>query len=325
MAIELVPCPACDKPLSPKAVSCPNCGHPLLAARDDERFSMQIENELARQFATEIGPLARSGDKPSFFLSFSWPALAKISLLVLCFVAIFLAAAAAPRLLIIWWQHGAISSRTREIAKSDGVPTPPSKPVQEMSAPGIDAADPEPTRPAVPPRKVSTTKIEPSAPGQTPVARQEKSDANPPSTKASSTAGWQWARWGMTIDDVLSASPQALRTATPTEVADLKFSDGSATPGLTGPYQTEDYRFRAWFYFDKAGKLSCVRLNLLDAGRSNALYHELLSTHGPGRDNGAGLIFSREWFEENYISYTGSIGDIVPSVVYCSRKSPSDL
>lgn len=65
MTIELVPCPACGRPLSPEAKSCPNCGHPRLIPGDGTQLSNQIGNDLVRQVALELGTFA-SGIKANY-------------------------------------------------------------------------------------------------------------------------------------------------------------------------------------------------------------------------------------------------------------------
>lgn len=183
VALVLIPCPACDRPLSPKAVSCPNCGHPLRRAGDDLQFETQLENELARQMAAER-PLAgstkdrsrerantselhararprptRPQPKTSVAVLFRWPVLARTLLFLVGCVAIFFAAAAAPHFFLDLLQ-GSKTEQTTETAASDQVPVPPSIPVRKLPSAGNKTSNQNPI--AVPPRKVSTTKIGPS-------------------------------------------------------------------------------------------------------------------------------------------------------------------
>ena len=72
-------------------------------------------------------------------------------------------------------------------------------------------------------------------------------------------ADWEYTRWGMTPQEVVSASKNLAK-----EGADLHAdSDGNVTK-LVAPYQSGKFSFEAQFGFDAADRLSSVTLVLND-------------------------------------------------------------
>src|SRR5581483_5006187 len=70
-------------------------------------------------------------------------------------------------------------------------------------------------------------------------------------------ADWEYTRWGMTPQQVVSASKNLA-----TENADLRpDSDGNVTK-LVAPYQSGNFSFEARFEFDAADRLAGVTLLL---------------------------------------------------------------
>ena len=72
-------------------------------------------------------------------------------------------------------------------------------------------------------------------------------------------ADWEYTKWGMTPQQVVSASKSLA-----TEASDLRpDSDGNVTK-LVAPYQSGKFSFEAQFGFDAADRLSSVTLVLND-------------------------------------------------------------
>ena len=79
-------------------------------------------------------------------------------------------------------------------------------------------------------------------------------------------ADWQYAKWGMTPQQVVSASKNLTR-----ESSDLRpDSDGNITK-LVAPYQNGKFSFEAQFGFDAADRLSSVTLVLNDKSAGMAM------------------------------------------------------
>jgi hypothetical protein len=98
-------------------------------------------------------------------------------------------------------------------------------------------------------------------------------------------ADWQYTRWGMSVDEIKQAShgaagplvPDDARYVRPSEsrFSDVRFPFHAL---LAAPYTSGRFDFRALFYFDDAGKLSCVELHARGDGR--AILAELEAKYG---------------------------------------------
>lgn len=89
---------------------------------------------------------------------------------------------------------------------------------------------------------------------------------------------WQYMRWGMTPDEVTKASSNATQPYTSADSRNVR-PGLNATPQLVAPGSAGDYRFRAFFYFDSAGKLTAVDL-LGEAGDARAVLGDLRAKYG---------------------------------------------
>jgi hypothetical protein len=105
-------------------------------------------------------------------------------------------------------------------------------------------------------------------------------------TTSPAVADWQYTKWGMSIDEVMRASGNALRAPTPKEKHDhtLSFADRSLkdlAPDLIGNYNTDSFRFNAVFYFGGNQKtLSRIELHLIDHSKLRPLLAALRSLYG---------------------------------------------
>src|ERR1700761_6415496 len=75
-------------------------------------------------------------------------------------------------------------------------------------------------------------------------------------------ADWEYTKWGMTPQEVVSASKNLAKASTDPHPD----SDGNVTK-LVAPYQSGKFAFEAQFAFDAADKLSSVTLVLNDKSR----------------------------------------------------------
>lgn len=90
-------------------------------------------------------------------------------------------------------------------------------------------------------------------------------------------ARWQYTKWGMTIDQVLSANKDVRRLSPENQKAQEIRSLGSAL--AEAPYVADGTPTNAVFYF-KSNKLRAVRLNLRGSGDGYRLLESLSSVYG---------------------------------------------
>jgi hypothetical protein len=78
---------------------------------------------------------------------------------------------------------------------------------------------------------------------------------------ATAHADWQYTRWGMTPEETLAASKGKLKRCDP-RACDVQATDTAAAQ-LFGPYQSGEFNFTAFAFFDKrTNKLAHVTLKL---------------------------------------------------------------
>src|SRR3984957_11600727 len=92
-------------------------------------------------------------------------------------------------------------------------------------------------------------------------------------------ADWKYTKWGMTPQQVVSASNHLAR-----ENSDLRpDSDGNVSK-LVAPYQGGKFPFEAQFGFDEANRLSSVTLVLNDKSASMDMGADMKMDHGDCHD-----------------------------------------
>jgi hypothetical protein len=131
-------------------------------------------------------------------------------------------------------------------------------------------------------------------------------------------ADWKYTKWGMTPQQVVSASGNLAR-----ENSDLRpDSDGNVSK-LVAPYQGGKFPFEAQFGFDAADRLSSVTLVLndksasmpmgadmkMDEGECHDLQASVDAEYGPPQGGGtADMLYSIETWQDqknkNNIKYT---------------------
>jgi hypothetical protein len=88
-------------------------------------------------------------------------------------------------------------------------------------------------------------------------------------------ADWQYTQWGMTIDQVRSAS-SGVAQPNPDRSLDV----GGLKAALMAPYQGGPMSFTAMFLFDATGRLKVVTLNPAGAIACPMVVQELDANHG---------------------------------------------
>jgi hypothetical protein len=135
-------------------------------------------------------------------------------------------------------------------------------------------------------------------------------------------ADWKYTKWGMTPQQVISASNNLAR-----EGSDLRpDSDGNVSK-LVAPYQSEKFPFEAQFGFDAADRLSSVTLVLndksasmdmdkdmgadmkMDQGGCHDLQVSVNAEYGPPQGGGvADMVYNIETWQDqknkNNVKYT---------------------
>jgi hypothetical protein len=116
-------------------------------------------------------------------------------------------------------------------------------------------------------------------------------------------ADWEYTKWGMNLQQVVSASKNLARES-PDRRPD---SDGNVTK-LVAPYQSEKFSFEARFEFDAADRLSGVTLFLTDKSLCDQLQESVETTYGPVQGGtSTSLYIIENWQDQknkNNVSYT---------------------
>jgi hypothetical protein len=141
-------------------------------------------------------------------------------------------------------------------------------------------------------------------------------------------ADWQYSRWGMTVDQVATASKGQLRPCTPA-LCDKKWTDNEEAR-LTGDYRSGEFKFSAAAFFSKkAVKLEWVDLELKQADQGNALLGALRSKYGEPASRSVTQIMRIEVWRDgkDQVSFVGlGIGGNFSSVsvIYRPRVTESN-
>ena len=126
----------------------------------------------------------------------------------------------------------------------------------------------------------------------------------------SASANWQYTTWGMTIEQVETASKNAASPTTPTVAQQQSPTDHSLTASLSAPYKSGAFSFTAYFMFDNAGKLAGLHL-VLESGNPDALIGAVRIKYGKpvSEDNDNNVLDSIDWYAAGDMIYIDKIGD----------------
>lgn len=111
----------------------------------------------------------------------------------------------------------------------------------------------------------------------------------------SARADWEYTRWGMTVDQVQSASKGKLRKCS-APVCRAQVTTTSAAQ-LYGEFNGGHFNFTVFALFElESGRLSSIKLRLWDADQTDALVRFLLTTYGePERNSNGAIIETYVW------------------------------
>ena len=135
--------------------------------------------------------------------------------------------------------------------------------------------------------------------------------------------GWQYTRWGMTPEQVKSAS-QGNAIENPT-VGSQSNDSGDAL--LMSPYRVGALDFKAYFLFDrKSKKLKTVSLELVDQRKGKELYTQLVGQYGrPVSQDNTALMRVARWLDRknrNMVVWT-TIGFVSAKVQFSDLSGPT--
>lgn len=102
-------------------------------------------------------------------------------------------------------------------------------------------------------------------------------------------AHWQYTKWGMSAEQLLSASEGSATVG-----SGVKSVQGDAVKGASGRYATGSYNFDADFWFGASG-LSMVSLKMRDNVQCLGLQRDLLAKYGEPVEKTGGAVQRRMW------------------------------
>lgn len=117
-------------------------------------------------------------------------------------------------------------------------------------------------------------------------------------------ADWAYTEWGMSLDEVIAASPVKLTPLDEKVQAQTReyISDGRSAAMLAGWHVEGAYTYLALFYFDlETRRLVSVSLDLKTMALADQLLRELTEAHGAPVESTELMpdFFSRVWEEED--------------------------
>ncbi len=141
-------------------------------------------------------------------------------------------------------------------------------------------------------------------------------------------ADWQYTRWGMTVEEVVSAPKGTLKRCVPSTCAGQETENDIAM--LFGDYRSDGFLFTIFSLFDRTtGKLSSISLKLKDARQVYGLASALRAKYGAPAiaDGTPGLLESWTWRPGSDQISLIAIGSHPPSdasLTYQPRVTPSN-
>lgn len=134
-------------------------------------------------------------------------------------------------------------------------------------------------------------------------------------------ADWQFAKWGMTQEDLLTASP--------IDIENSRFDpECPSTAPLSSNYEASEFlKFTACYGFEEENdSLNYVHLYLRDYAAKGILYDALVAKYGSPEkvhtgSKGIGLIWYQWRSENNLITLTDFAGDLSNPEMFITYKS----
>lgn len=112
----------------------------------------------------------------------------------------------------------------------------------------------------------------------------------------SAHADWQYSKWGMSPEEVTTASEGlAIKPVKPD-----KYDDGLVIHLLSAPYETGRFKFESKFWFDNTNSnLVMVQLDLQDINKCGLLRRELSDIYGASEIGLSKLVNDDKWRDED--------------------------
>lgn len=129
---------------------------------------------------------------------------------------------------------------------------------------------------------------------------------------------WQYAKWGMSPDQLREASKGSVSNVT----GEGRYSAKGDKALLEASYQSGPYDFTVAFMFDPQSRLSAIELQLTDTSKCKDLLFSLSSRYGEGTETGRPLNMTM-WSDEahgNDVTYFDEI--IACRVLYSPVDEP---
>jgi hypothetical protein len=116
-------------------------------------------------------------------------------------------------------------------------------------------------------------------------------------------ADWEYTKWGMTPQQIVSASKNLAR-----ENSDRRPDSDGNVAKLVAPYNSGKFSFEARFEFDAADRLSALTLLLTDKSLCHDLQVNVETTYGPVQGGtSTSLYLIENWQDQknkNSVTYT---------------------
>lgn len=109
-------------------------------------------------------------------------------------------------------------------------------------------------------------------------------------------ADWQFTKWGMTPEEVITASNGVAKHNDDSQIRSRSPVDGSQSAIVSMPYSTDSFSFEVNFLF-KDNHLSSVDLNMTQGDNLN-LKAALRSKYGPGGNGASESGRGNDWWTD---------------------------
>jgi hypothetical protein len=136
-------------------------------------------------------------------------------------------------------------------------------------------------------------------------------------------ADWQYARWGMTVEELIAASGGRVRSATGTPS-----QNAWRLTLATGTHSTEGMRFTLRFLFGaQSRRLECVVLELQDYSQLARLRRRLEEIYGsPSRHTHTPRLWRETvWDRDNQVTLMDMYTISGASLMHCTRQGGGGL
>jgi hypothetical protein len=147
----------------------------------------------------------------------------------------------------------------------------------------------------------------------------------------STSANWQWTKWGMSLNEITVLQGKSVRETTAEEKTNYSMGTNDAPriwlAAAVAPYKADAFSFNAYFLF-KENKLDCVFLDPQKQEDANLIMDAIRTKYGPADRVWKPLPFMEMvesiWYREDEIKiqvYEGKINHFT----YCSRDGNKGL